>query len=149
MSANQKPIAVKVSKETLETRRGTLYYTIGTQQMDADGNFFIDDTIVKESFNDSIIQTLAEQGTVVILENGVLNDYLEFGFSYIDSNNASTNVVRKLKEAEAAKVAVEKRNRDLEARLAAFENGSNLSVSSESVTKPIIKRTRRKGGSNA
>ena len=148
MSANQKPIAVKVSKETLETRRGTLYYTIGTQQMDADGNFFIDDTIVKESFNDSIIQTLAEQGTVVILENGVLNDYLEFGFSYIDSNNASTNVVRKLKEAEAAKVAAENKNRDLEARLAAFEKGSATTVTDEA-EKTIIPRTRRRGGSNA
>lgn len=149
MSANQKPIAVKASKETLETRRGTLYYTIGTQQIDADGNFFIDNTIVKESFNDSILHTLAEQGTVVVLENGVLNDYLEFGYSYIDSNNASTNTVRKLKEAEAAKDAVEQRNRDLEARLAAFENGSIKTVSSESVSNPVVKRIRRKGGSNA
>lgn len=140
MSANQKPIAVKASKQTLETRRGTLYYTIGTQQVDADGNFFIDDTVVKESFNDSIIQTLAEQGTVVILENEVLNDYVDFGFSYIDSNNASTNVVRKLKEAEAAKVAAEQRNKDLEARLAAFEKGSNTT---------ITETAKAKGGTNA
>lgn len=140
MSANQKPIAVKASKQTLETRRGTLYYTIGTQQVDADGNFFIDDTVVKESFNDSIIQTLAEQGTVVILENEVLNDYVDFGFSYIDSNNASTNVVRKLKEAEAAKVAAEQRNKDLEARLAAFEKSSNTT---------ITETAKAKGGTNA
>lgn len=137
MSTNKKPIAVKAKKSKSLTDRGTLYYTIGTQHIDENNDFFIDDSIVKTGFDNSILQTMAEAGTIVILEGEVLADYKREGFSYIDATNASTNTVRKLKEAEAAKLEIEKRNAELEARLAAIENKTK---------KPATKTT--KGGSN-
>lgn len=137
MSTNKRPVAVRAAKQTIKARKGILYYTIGTQQIDAEGNFFIDDTIVKEGFNPSIVNTLANAGTIIVLEDSVLEDYLADGFSYIDSNNASTNTIKKLKDVEAAKAEVERKNIELEARLASLES------------KPTKAASKAKGGTNA
>lgn len=136
MSTNTRPVAIKAAKQTLKSRKGILYYTLGTQQIDAEGNFFVDDTVVKEGFYPSIITTLENQGVIVILEGDVLSDFEANGFSYIDADNASTNTVRKLKEAESAKAEVERKNAELEARLAAFETAATKAI-------------KTKGGSNA
>ncbi len=137
MSTNKRPVAVKAAKKSINKRKGILYYTLGTQQIDAEGNFFIDDTIVKEGFDPKIVETLANKGTIVILEGDVLSDFEAEGFSYIDANNASTNTVRKLKDAEAAKAEVERKNAELEAKLAAMEAKATKSTASKA-----------KGGSN-
>ena len=123
MSTNQRPVPKQKGKKQQNKRstNGTLYYTIGTQRISEEDEFYIDESVVKEGFNLSILHSEAELGKLVILSGEVLADYLSTGFSYIDANNASTNVSRKLKEAEAGRLEAERKAAEAEARFAELE----------------------------
>ena len=136
MSTKQMPKSGKIKPAEIDKSTGTLYYTIGTQDHTPEGEFFINEEIVKKSYNDSVVEILETQGKVVILRGDVLADFLADGFSFIDDNDASSNSRRKLKESEAAKAEVERKNAELEARLAAFETAATKAI-------------KTKGGSNA
>jgi len=119
---SKRPVAVKAAK-TLKNNSATglLYFTIGTQQIDGEGNFFIDDTIVKESYNRSITTDLANRGIVMILEGDVLDEYKAEQFAYINESGASTASIRKVKEQENTIAEMAK-------KLATFEKASAKSA---------------------
>ena len=122
MVTKQRPQSGRTPLELKDKGTGILYYTVGTQGFTTEGEYYIDETIVKQSYNQSVTETLEMQGKVIILRGTLLEEYLNEGFSYIDSDNASTNATRKLKEIEAAKTVVEKENEMLKAAMAEMQN---------------------------
>ena len=147
MSSNQtnlkRPVAYKIGKGVPTSATGIHYWTIGTQQMDIEGNVYIDESIVRESFNADVVNMYAAQGVVVILEGETLEEYLENGFVYIDNGGASTANIRKVKEQEQLLLEKERKNAELEAKIATMQSG--LDKISRSPVNPdnVAKRTKR------
>ena len=120
---------VALEEEKNNSVNGLLYFTVGTQQIDKEGNFFIDDTIVKQSYNRSITMDLASRGIVMILEGDALEEYKADDFAYINESGASTASIRKVKEQQATIAEMAK-------KLAAFEKAG------------VTKTPKPKGGNN-
>jgi tRNA U34 2-thiouridine synthase MnmA/TrmU len=118
MSTKSRPIPGNERGEKITQTRGILYYTIGTHRVDNEGSFYIDETRVKEGFNYDILQSLENEGRIIVLKGNVLTDYISDQFSYIDDDNANSNAVRRLKDAEAAIAELQRKNETLAAQVA-------------------------------
>jgi hypothetical protein len=138
----KRPVAYKIGKEVSTSATGIYYWTIGTQQMDIEGNVYIDESIVRESFNADVVNMYAAQGVVVILEGETLEEYLENGFVYIDNGCASTANIRKVKEQEQLLIEKDKKNAELEAKIASMQSGFEK-VANSPVNPNVTKRPRR------
>lgn len=119
-----KPVNFKQNKVQLSSATGIYFWTVGTQQMDEEGNVYIDESIVSESLNADVVNDYANRGVVVILEGEVLEEYLENGFVYITSSGTSTASIRKVKEQELLLAEKDRKNAELEAKLAKLEAAS-------------------------
>jgi osmotically-inducible protein OsmY len=113
-SQSNRPIPAERKASKTYKDNSTYFWNVGTQREDANGDLYIDESIVKSDTYSATLQVYADKGVIVILEGETLAEYLAEGFVYITNQGISASSIRKAKEQESTIAEMAK-------KIAAFE----------------------------